>query len=515
MFVSPVFSARLQGAILSGIGLLLAIVAGAYVGSADYRPLILGVLMVVGIAFIFWSGRFFWVIAVASSALAGTFPILGGSFNTFQILMGVGVAKFLIEDVVMRRTRFPAMPRIDLLLVAGFMGIITLHGLHDRFGMRFLGSTIWGGRNYVNVYVGFFAFFALQIIPIKGRLWDKLPYLVLAVTMFDLFIAVLTTVFPSTIFMIYPFYSAVSVSGVSELLTGNDELASRIGSLGNFGGALITIILARISLPQLFSLRNLSKLFWSAVGAVFVLASGFRTSVATLFLTVFVAGVRDLRLRVLALLPVAAALLFGLSFINSSVVPLPKSMQRALVFVPGNWDAEMRKDAAASNDFRVHVWSTFLKDYFPQHPWIGRGFGFRPEWTEDSLFIAKAVDYQQWVEVGNIHNGSLASLDALGIIGTIFFAIWNIRLLFQTLQVSFAVKSEGSFTLRFVALGLAVSVLAFWLGAVTVGTYLPQFFASAGVFLGLKRRLKEEQKAVRLADPRPPEPTEWTVAAVS
>ncbi len=38
------------------------------------------------------------------------------------------------------------------------MAIITVHGIQQRFGMRFLGSHVWGGRNYVNVYVGLIAF---------------------------------------------------------------------------------------------------------------------------------------------------------------------------------------------------------------------------------------------------------------------------------------------------------------------------------------------------------------------
>ncbi len=497
------FSARLKGIFLGGIGLLLAVVAGGLIGSADYQPLIFAVLIAGGIAFVIWSGRFFWVVAVASSFLAGTFPILGGSFNTFQLLMAVGLVKFFIEDVVMRRARAPRMRRFDLLMVVGFMGVLVLHAFHDRLGMRFLGSTVWGGRNYINVFVGFFAYFALQIIPARGRLWDKLPYLVLAVTSFDLLIAIITAVAPSTIYAIYPFYSAVSVSGTTELLTGQEDITGRIGNLGNFGVALVTIILARVTLPRLLTLQHLGRLLLSAFGFLMVLASGFRSSVAALCFTYMAAAIRDLRFRALALLPIVACVLFGLSYVNSEIVRLPKQAQRALTFVPGDWDTEMRQSADASNDFRQHVWTTFLEDYFPQHPWIGRGFGFRSEWIAKSVFLDQAVDYQQWVEVGNIHNGFLASLDALGIIGTIFFIIWNVRLLFQTFQVSFAMKEEGGFALRFIALQLAVAILAFWVGAMTVGTYLPSVFAFAGVFLGLRRRIEMEGLTESLADPRP------------
>lgn len=488
---NPASLIRLKGFLLIAIGLLVAVVFGWLVGTADYFSLLLGALILVGGTFWFASGRFFWVVAVASSYLNGTFPILGGSFNTFQILLAIGVFKFFVEDLIMMRAKLRSS-RLDLILIAGFMTIITVHGLHDRFGMKFLGSTIWGGRNYVNVYVGLLAFFIIQSIPIRGRIWDKLPYVVLAVTSFDLLIGIITAAFPSTISKIYPFYSAVSLSGATELLTGREEITGRIGTFGSFGCTLIVIVLSRVSLPRLFNPRNLWRVATTAVGGVCVLLSGFRSDVGYAFLSVMVAGVRDLRFKVVALVPVFVALLFGISFVNSSIVELPKQVQRALTFMPGHWDNEMMRNAEDSNEFRRNVWGTFLHDYFPLHPWLGRGFGFRSEYATLSTDIAYERDFTQWVEVGNIHSGFLASLDALGIIGTIFFIIWNIGLLIQTVRVSFAEQGEGSFALRFVAIELSVAILSYWIGVVTVGTYLPQIFALSGVFLNLQRRKADQ-----------------------
>ena len=130
-----------------------------------------------------------WVLTIASSFLGGTFPILRGQFTPFQILMAMGLVKFVFEDVILRRTRLKMPSRFDLLMVAGFMAVIMIHGIQDRFGMRFLGSGVWGGRHYVNVFVGLVAFFVIQSIPMKPGLWAKFPYVVLAIAGFDLFIA--------------------------------------------------------------------------------------------------------------------------------------------------------------------------------------------------------------------------------------------------------------------------------------------------------------------------------------
>jgi hypothetical protein len=401
--------------------------------------------------------------------------------------MAIGVAKFVVEDIVLRRRRFNFGNRLDLFLIGTFMAVITLHGIHDRFGMRFLGSSIWGGANYVNVYLGLAALFVTQSISMKPRLWAKLPYVILAVTGFDVIIAVITTIFPSLIYKIYPFYSAVSTAGIQEILTGNAVDTARLGPFGNFGLALITLILASVSLRRMlappFFLR-LGGLFVSFLGVLF---SSYRSNIFYTGAVFLIAGVRDLKFRILIFLPIVAIFLFGLSVLNSEFVRFPKQMQRSLSFLPGTWDSQMQNDAQASNEFRRDVWTTFVRDFFPAHPLLGRGFGFRTEEAAPSAYHpGYAHDYHQMVEVGNIHNGFLSCLDTFGIIGTFFFVLWNLRLLLRTFQVSFRNTTPEETGLRFLALCLGGSILCYWLGALNVGSFLPREFALAGVFLQLR-----------------------------
>lgn len=489
---NPAFTQQIRALLLAAGGLLIAIFLGMQIGSAKYGHLLLGTVIVAVIFVSFFSGRFFWVLTIASSFLGGTFPVLGGSFTPFQIFMAIGVGKFVIEDVVLRRTRINFGNRFDLLLIAGFMGVLMWHGVHDRFGMRFLGSTVWGGRNYVNLFVGLAAFFIVQSIPMKSKAWSKLPYIVLAVTTFDLAIAVITTVFPKSITTIYPFYSAVSTAGVTEILTGNAVETSRLSGFGNFGVILITLILASVSLRQILHPSNFFRLITVGFASLAVLYSSFRTAVFNTLIVAVVAGIRDLKWGVLALLPFLALLLFGLSVLNSEFVTLPKQVQRSLAFIPGNWDIDMKRDVTSSNDFRAQVWTIWKRYYFPLHPLMGRGFGFRSEWTKPSVDNPKAVDLKQMVEVGNVHNGFFAALDAFGIAGTIFFVIWNVRILVRTFKVPFRRNDPEGTALRFLALSLAAWIIFYWIGASNVGSFLPQEFAAAGVFLRLQRSRESE-----------------------
>ena len=198
------------------------------------------------------------------------------------------------------------------------------------------------------------------------------------------------------------------------------------------------------------------------------------------------AGIRDFKYAVVLFLPFLAFVLFALSFINSDVVRLPKQMQRALAFLPGKWDADMAKDAAESTEFRLEIWSLWMHDYFPAHPWLGRGFGFRREWAKPNALNPKGLDYRASVEVQNIHNGLFAAVDTFGIVGTIFFVIWNLRILARTFRVSFQRNDASGMALRFLALYLAVWIGSYWWGALHVGMFLPQEFALAAVFLRLQ-----------------------------
>lgn len=489
---NPGLTQKLKALLICGVGLLFAVFLGTQIGAENYPQLLLGTVIVILTCVSLFSGRFFWVLAIASSFLSGTFPILGGQFTLFQILMVIGVAKFFLGDIVLRRTKIKLGTRIDALLIVGFMAILTWHGVQDRFGMRFLGSNVWGGKNYVNVYVGLAAFCVIQSIPMKARHWAKLPYVILAVAIFDTLIAVITTIFPNSIYEIYPFYSAVSTSGIEEVLTGDPDLTGRIGAFGTLGFIVIILILASVSVREVFSPSNFFRFVGIMIGSVSVLYSGFRSAVTNTIIAGFVAGIRDLRWAVLALLPFLAAVLFALSIINSEFVALPRQIQRGLTFLPGHWDVDMARDAAASTDFRLNVWTLWWREYFPAHPLLGRGFGFRSQWAKGSALPHGAYETQQVVETGNIHNGLFSTLDAFGVVGTAFFVLWNIRLLGRTFRVPRPKDDPDALVLRFLALYLAVWIISYWYGALSVGMFLPQEFAVAAVFLRLQREIDSE-----------------------
>src|SRR6202043_876832 len=105
---SSAFEHQLRNLALCGAGLVLAVLVGWNIGSANNMSLILGFAVIAIGCIALFSGPFFWVFTIASSFLGGTFPILGGSFTPFQILVALGVAKFVVEDIILTRTHIQA-----------------------------------------------------------------------------------------------------------------------------------------------------------------------------------------------------------------------------------------------------------------------------------------------------------------------------------------------------------------------------------------------------------------------
>src|SRR5437667_11028910 len=110
---NPAVAQKIQLFVVCVAALLVAIFLGTRIGGEHYSELVLGAVIVLLASVSLLTGRFYWVLVIASSFLGGTFPILGVQFTPFQILMAIGVAKFFVGDVVLRRTRLKFGPRFD------------------------------------------------------------------------------------------------------------------------------------------------------------------------------------------------------------------------------------------------------------------------------------------------------------------------------------------------------------------------------------------------------------------
>ena len=71
--------------LIGAMGLLFAVFIGWVIGTESYRLLVVGTVILTGLLICFSTGRFFWVLAIASSFLGGAFSpsILSGTLGLF------------------------------------------------------------------------------------------------------------------------------------------------------------------------------------------------------------------------------------------------------------------------------------------------------------------------------------------------------------------------------------------------------------------------------------------------
>ena len=139
-----------------------------------------------------------------------------------------------------------------------------------------------------------------------------------------------------------------------------------------------------------------------------------------LFLILFILE----RLHRTPLLPafaLAGALAFGLMLPFTE--QLPRSVQRALSFLPIKIEPNILADAQGSWEWRLHMWEALLPD-LPKYFWLGKGYSLNPTdlyLSQQAMRYGRAPDYQSDLLVGNYHSGPLSTYIPFGVFGAITF----------------------------------------------------------------------------------------------
>jgi hypothetical protein len=119
--------------------------------------------------------------------------------------------------------------------------------------------------------------------------------------------------------------------------------------------------------------------------------------------------------------------------LQGRVFDLPIAMQRALSFLPGNWDAKAVNDAEASSKWRGKMKTLFYKEYFQKAPWFGLGYHYSANLakTETDVYLAMAArraesgdeyaDVRRFIEMRQPHEGPIHALLVSGSLGALFF----------------------------------------------------------------------------------------------
>jgi hypothetical protein len=302
---------------------------------------------------------------------------------------------------------------------------------------------------------------------------------------------------PSTIHVIYPFYSAVSISGIE----GVDE-TERLGALGNFGLPLVASVLSYTSFQKMLRPGSWWAAFLVITGVGLCIAGGYRSAVLNCGLILLAASLRDFKRFFWIPVTLFIGILLFLAVLHTQgLIKLPRQAQRALVFLPGDWgwSYDMINSAKGSDEFRFDMWTNWSQQYFVHAPFLGRGFGYpgylvkQIEETANAYVKDDRAIREMLLITQELHNGFISSLDCIGIVGTSFLITWSFILIGRIIQILLRKdQDKQNPALRWVCLYLFMWTCSYWVGSLKLGVFLSNELALTAVLhLLIWRHLKE------------------------
>jgi hypothetical protein len=391
------------------------------------------------IIFVFVIRERCWMVIPFTLPIEGNLNFLPLNFS-IQELSIIGVFLYLIYRMIFGMN-FPWRLGSTSIWVplALLLAIIVYHWIESRdIGIKLLGGSGWGGRKYFTVLIASFGMVLLSSFP--GISWSdlqKVPLVYFLGSFVDIVPDALTTFVPAAAPFIWRFYSGVNLSEFGTTMQGNfggEAGISRLASLAKVGTACSLVVLCYNPVRIWLSPTKLWIIPTLLVSLLLTAASGFRSYLVKLSLAAFAAIYSTARSAAFLLAIMGILLLSGLVLLQGTVFNLPVAMQRALSFLPGEWDAKAISEAKESSEWREKMKTLFYKEYFQKAPLIGLGYHYDPNLAKSATDIYLAIvkkraeagdefaDVRSFIEMRQPHEGPLHALLVSGVLGAFFFS---------------------------------------------------------------------------------------------
>ena len=396
-----------------------------FVGYSLANPMDLGVLGFYGVlAMVLVSPLFMrWhkeLLVFSWSASLVVF-ILPGKPTFWLVMVAISLGISLMERIMSSEMRFIRVPQVTWPLLIFLVVVIATAELTGGIGLRSMGSSVYGGRKYVLLFMSIASYFALTARPIPPA---KAP---LFVTLFFLgqvtaMVCDFYPVAPSWLLPIYYIFPpAINPEDVFQVGV------TRLGGVGTAGLALFYLMLAKYGLRGIFLTAKPWRILFLAVTFIMTFMGGYRSALAayvvTFTLMFFWEGLHRTPMLLIMILLGALG--------GTALVPLahklPYTFQRALAFLPLDLDADAVRSADDSTQWRLAMWSALLPQ-IPPHLFLGKGLALSADDFNEMMTgnlalqnTAAKVDASQGslALAGDYHNGMISLVLPFGVWGVI------------------------------------------------------------------------------------------------
>ena len=432
-------SAVFRSLIIYGLALPLAISLGYLLATPlDFTTMtVVGIILFILTIPLLLRWHHPWLFATWN--MSAILFFLPGRPSVWLIVALISFCIGVLQYIINRDVKFLNVPSVTRpLLFFGVVVLITMR-LTGGIGLKALGSTTYGGKNYVLLLTSIIGYFALISRPIPPKR-AELYVLLFFIGSVTLAIGDLPLLLPSGfnfLYLVFPLLQSGALVQQGVDIVGTSA-AMRVTGFGFMGMALFGVMLARYGLRGIF--LEPSKP-WRAVLFVAILFSGllggFR-SIFIFFLMVLAVLFYMERLYQTRLLPILiiGGMLGGtlmIAFANR----LPFAVQRSIAFLPINIDPMARLSATVTTEWRLQMWKDVLQEV-PQYLILGKGYGFS---ARDLAMIEDTARGGSGLETtmmaGDYHNGGLSVIIPFGLPGMLGFLwfLWaGLRVTYQNYQ---------------------------------------------------------------------------------
>ena len=410
-------------------GLLAAVALGSAVGKSDMR-MVAGVIALIPVAIVFVKLKTnIWVLLPIGWYLAGSLPWLPLPFTVRDLCFLTVIFFFTLFYATRALPWKRKTGMLDYLIYIN-LAYLAVVFVRNPVGFWALQSSMVGGRPYFAIALAFCAFMILSRVRITESIAGMFPLFFVVPAWIVAILDSVGLLFPQTAYALAMVYSGIG----SMVLPGMGQEEARFGetrfsAMINAGWTSVLALSAKYNPITMISPLYPGRvaMLCVAFGAIFL--SGFRSTLLFGFVALLLSAVlrqrgKDLWIAAGALILVVVALIS----VQGTVLQLPRTMQRALSWLPGDWDQSTVAEAEASSRWRFEMWEWAWNDerILRDRVW-GQGFGFS---LDDMNLIASSLvageggasrlggsDRENFMITGAFHSGPLSTIKYIGIVG--------------------------------------------------------------------------------------------------
>ncbi|HUC83804.1 MAG TPA: O-antigen ligase family protein [Candidatus Acidoferrales bacterium] len=429
--------ALLRTLIVYAICVPLAVAVGYLITDPLQQQTILMEAVVLGFLVLPVLTKWHYPLLILSWSLPVTLFFLPGHPYLYLIMVAVSLTMSVIERIMDRNRPSLHVPSVRWPLAMFLLVIVITAKLTGGFGLRSMGSEVYGGKKYVFLAIGILSFFAVAARPIPKKdvkLYVTLFFIggVLSVVQ-DLYSLVPDPL--RYIYLLIPPADYSSGFGDTSIVLGRTRLAGIAGA----GGAVFYWMLARHGFRENVFTSKLWRPAVLTLTLACVCLGGYRSSILAAIITVGLIFYLEKMHRTGAMIAVLLLGLLGGVLLIPLAPHLPYTFQRCLAFLPLDISTDARMDADDSTQWRLTMWEALLPQV-PKYLWKGKGYAFSAETYDESISRDSAFHNSMSAAddplalASDFHSGPLSLVLPFGIWGVLawlwfwvagFFVVWR------------------------------------------------------------------------------------------